>query len=139
MAHTIRSETLIHATPDRVWSVLVDFAAHAEWDPFLVAIDGAAREGERLGVTFHNGWTMRPTVTRVDPGKSLEWFGKLAFGGLFDGRHRFDLIEEDGGTRLVQSEEFTGVLVPLTGRMIADTEQQFGRLNDALRARVEAA
>ena len=138
MARTIRTETVIDAAPERVWDVLVDFAAHAEWDPFLVAIEGAPRVGERLGVTFHNGWTMRPTVTRVEPGRVFEWFGKLAWGGLFDGRHRFELIPEGGRTRLVHGEEFSGVLVPFTGRMLADTEKQFGRFNDAIRARAEA-
>ena len=95
--------------------------------------------GQRLAVRFHNGMTMRPTVTEVREGRVLEWFGKLLFGGLFDGRHRFELIPEGGSTRLVQSEQFSGMLVPLVKKLLADTEREFERLNLALKKRVEQA
>lgn len=139
MARTLRTETHIQAPPDRVWEVLVDFAAHPSWNPLMASIAGEAREGARLEVAFRNGWTMRPTVTRAQPGRVFEWFGRLAFGGLFDGRHRFELIEEEGGTRLVHGEEFTGLLVPFSGKLLADTERGFTAFNDAIRARAEAA
>ncbi len=69
----------------------------------------------------------------------LEWFGKLLFGGLFDGRHRFELVPEGGSTRLVQSEQFSGMLVPLVKKLLAETEREFERLNLALKKRVEQA
>jgi len=138
MPRQLRTETFIAAPPATVWAILVDFPAHAAWNPFMASIAGEAREGARLDVAFRNGWAMRPTVTRVEPGRALEWFGKLAFGGLFDGRHRFELIEEAGGTRLVHSEAFTGLLVPFTGGLLADTEKGFTAFNEAIKARAEA-
>ena len=134
---SIRTEILIQAPVEDVWAVLTDFASHPAWDPFLTRIEGSATVGQRLAIRFHNGMTMRPTVTDVQPGRVLEWFGKLLFGGLFDGRHRFELVPEGGATRLVQSERFSGMLVPLVKKVLADTEREFERLNVALKKRVE--
>ena len=139
MATSIRTEIRIEAPADAVWAVLTDFPSHPAWDPFLTAIEGHAAVGERLAVRFFNGMKMRPTVTEVKPGRVLEWFGKLLFGGLFDGRHRFELIPEGDATRLVQSERFSGMLVPLVKKVVADTERNFERLNVALKERVEQA
>jgi hypothetical protein len=136
---SIRTEIVIQAPAEAVWTALTDFPSHASWDPFLTRIEGSAAVGERLSVRFHNGMTMRPTITEVREGRVLEWFGKLLFGGLFDGRHRFELFPEDGSTRLVQSEQFSGMLVPLVKKLLADTERQFERLNVALKRRVEQA
>ena len=137
MSRSIRSEVVIQAPAHTVWAVLTDFASHSAWDPFLTRIEGSAAVGQRLAVRFDNGMTMRPTVTMVEEGRVLEWFGKLLFGGLFDGRHRFELIPEGDSTRLVQSEQFSGMLVPLVKKVLADTERNFERLNLALKKRVE--
>jgi len=137
MPRSIRTEIVIQAPADAVWAVLTDFPSHPAWDPFLTHIEGSAAVGQRLAVRFHNGMTMRPTVTEVREGRVLEWFGKLLFGGLFDGRHRFELIPEGDTTRLVQSEQFSGMLVPLVKKVLADTEREFERLNLALKKRVE--
>jgi len=82
---------------------------------------------------------MRPTLTAVEDERVLEWLGKLFGGGLFDGRHRFELIAEGDKTRLVQSEQFSGLLVPFFKGMLRKTEVEFGNLNRALKARAEAA
>jgi len=139
MARSIRTEIFIQAPAETVWSVLTDFASHASWDPFLASVEGRAAVGERLAVRFRNGMTMRPTVTEVSEGRVLEWFGKLGLGGLFDGRHRFELVPEGGATRLVHSERFSGMLVPLVKNLLADTERSFAALNLALKERAELA
>ena len=138
MAHSIRTETLVAAPPAAVWQVLTEFEAPREWDPFIGAIDGQARVGDRLRVRFRRGMTFRPTVTEVRPGRLLEWLGRLFIPGLFTGRHRFELVPEGDGTRLVHSERFTGLLVPVFRRMLAETEREFGAFNAALKARVES-
>jgi hypothetical protein len=139
MPRTIRTEIVIHAPATAVWAVLTDFASHARWDPFLTAIEGRATRGQRLAVRFSNGMTIHPTITELLPERVFEWFGKLLFGGLFDGRHRFELIAEGETTRFVQSESFSGVLVPLLKKTLAQTERNFVALNEALKQRVEQA
>jgi len=139
MARTIRTEILIQAPSDAVWATLVDFAAHDEWDPFLV-LEGEPAVGRRLTVKFRQGTTIQPTVTESAPGRVLEWKGKLLFDALFTGRHRFELVpERGGGTRLVHSEQFSGILVPFLKGTLAETERGFGAFNAALKGRVERA
>ena len=83
--------------------------------------------------------TFRPTVTALEEGRRLEWLGHLLVPGLFDGRHSFVLHPlPHGGTRLVQSESFTGLLVPLLRATLARTEDGLAAMNEALRARAEA-
>ena len=141
---TLFSEILVAAPPERVWEVLVDLARYPEWNPFLVSASGQVREGERLEIRFQppggRALTMRPTVTRARPAEALEWLGRLAVPGLFDGRHIFELHRAPGGTRLVQREEFRGLLVPLLARSLdRHTARGFVAMNEALKARVEQA
>ena len=49
------------------------------------------------------------------------------------------LSPRNGGTRLVQSETFRGVLVAVSGKIFADVEASFRALNEALKQRAEAA
>src|SRR5690606_19386766 len=102
------------------------------------AITGELREGERLTVSFQKGPTMRPVVTQAKPGELLEWHGKLLLGGLFDGRHRFEMRKQGGKTRFIHSEKFSGILIPLFGSLINRTKLNFEAFNQALRARAEA-
>jgi len=41
----------IRATPERVWQVIADLPAYAEWNPFVTRAEGALVIGERLSVT----------------------------------------------------------------------------------------
>jgi uncharacterized protein YndB with AHSA1/START domain len=38
----------IDAPVDRVWAVLRDTAAYAEWNPFICTLEGALQPGSRL-------------------------------------------------------------------------------------------
>ena len=82
---------------------------------------------------------MRPTVTELVPGRVFEWWGHLGVRGIFDGRHRFELYASGTGTRLVQRETFTGLLVPLLANSLdGPTAAGFALMNEALRERAEA-
>jgi hypothetical protein len=135
---TIATEILVAAPPSRVWQILVDFASHEAWDPFLASIEGTPAVGERLRVRFRQGMTFRPRVTACEAERRLEWLGSLGVRGLFDGRHRFELEAVEGGTRLRHGEQFTGILVPLLRRMLADTARGFDAFNHAIKERAEA-
>jgi hypothetical protein len=138
----LHTEVLIEAAPEAVWAVLTDFARYGDWNPFLVAAAGVAEQGERLTVTLAppggRRITMKPVLTEVANTQVLEWWGHLGVRGIFDGRHRFELHPENGATRLVQSETFTGALVPLMARSLdRGTAAGFALMNTALKARVE--
>jgi hypothetical protein len=138
----LRTEVLIEASPEAVWAVLTDFAHYGDWNPFLVDVAGSPEQGERLKVTLApprgRRITMKPVLTEVASSRVLEWWGHLGVRGVFDGRHRFELHPENGATRLIHSELFTGALVPLMARSLdRGTAAGFALMNSAIKARVE--
>ena len=135
----ISRETQIEAAPERVWSVLTDFGAYRQWNPFIRSISGEPKVGTTLDVRI-NKMRFRPTVLTVEPPRELRWLGKLLVRGLFDGEHRFEIepLAPDR-MRLRQSERFTGLLVPLLWPLMGkSTEQGFEAMNASLKQRAEA-
>jgi hypothetical protein len=138
----LHTEVLIDASPERVWAVLTDFARYPEWNPFLVRAAGLPEAGQRLTVVLASPGgrriTMKPVLTEVATARVLEWWGQLGVRGIFDGRHRFELHPAGSSTRLVQSETFTGALVPLVSRSLdRGTAAGFALMNSALKDRAE--
>jgi hypothetical protein len=144
MNATISTETTIDASPEKVWDVLTDFASFGEWNPFMDRAAGRAEVGEKLEIHMQpkggRGMTFKPTVLASEPSHELRWLGKLGPGGLFDGEHHFALSETpQGGTRFVQAENFSGILVRAMRSTLSQTETSFNELNAAIKARVEGA
>ena len=136
------SEREIEATPEVVWRVLTDFAAYPGWNPFIVRIEGHLTVGQILDLTIQppgrRAMRFRPKVLRCEPNRELRWLGHFLVPGLFDGEHAHQLEGlEAGRTRYSQSEAFRGLLVPLTGSLLAATQQGFDAMNTALKARAE--
>lgn len=131
----------IAAPAAAVWRTLTDFAAYPEWSSFLRRIEGEARAGARLSVTAEppgrRPMTFRPIVQIAEPGRELRWLGRVLMPGLFDGEHAFMLEPRPGGCRLRHEETFRGLLVPLFGGVLADTERGFAAFNAALKRRAE--
>lgn len=146
MAHLIRTECLIPASPDRVWAVLSDFAAWPEWNPLNLSAEGPLAEGAKVRMVFRNlagqpGTVIRQTVTLVacEPGRELAWTGDVPI--LFHGRHGFLLTPEDGGTRVVQTEALSGIL-PATwsrDRIARDFVPAYQAVDKALAQRIATA
>ncbi|HKE98256.1 MAG TPA: SRPBCC domain-containing protein [Actinomycetes bacterium] len=143
MAKQLRAQIDIHATPERVWQVLTDFGAYPKWNPFITRAEGSLRRGERLTVRLQpvggRGMTFRPTVLEATPAVRLRWLGHLLVTGVFDGEHSFTIQPLGGGrVRLVQQEDFHGLLVPLlAGSLDRRTLPAFERMNQALKRRAE--
>jgi len=143
MVKQLRAQIDIHATADRVWQVLTDFAAYPQWNTFLTRASGSARRGERLTIRLQpvggRGMTFRPTVLEATPAERLRWLGHLMVTGLFDGEHSFTIQPlGQGQVRLVQQEEYRGLLVPLMARSLdRRTLPAFEQMNQALKRRAE--
>jgi hypothetical protein len=140
---SIQVVTEIAAPVETVWAALSQVSTYTEWNPFITSFTGELVTGTRVEVRIAppgaRPMTFRPTVTEVTEGRCVEWRGRLLVPGIVDGRHSFRLEAlEDGGTRLIQAEEFSGVLVPLMGKMLERTRAGFEAMNDALRVRAEA-
>ena len=84
--------------------------------------------------------SFEPTVLTAAEPRELRWLGKLGLPRVFDGEHRF-LLEPRGRerVRLIHSERFRGLLVPLAWRSVeASTREGFEQMNRALKARAES-
>jgi len=143
MNHALRTSVDIDAPPSVVWDVLVDLDAWADWNPFIVSSSGSVAVGEQLTNRMEppggKGMTFKPKVTEVVDQQVFEWLGRLGLPGIFDGRHRFELSEQGGLTRLEHTEELSGILVPLMRKSLdGPTLKGFEVMNAALRDRAEA-
>lgn len=144
MIHHLHTEIEIHAPPRLVWEILTDLRAYSDWNPFIVESSGTVATGERLTNRMQppggTARTFRPTVTEVVPEQSVEWLGRLGLPGVFDGRHRFELIAlADDRTRFVHAEHFRGLLVrPMKRSLDTDIAAGFAAMNAAVKARAEA-
>ena len=142
----IFSEIEIDASAERVWKVLTDFSALPDWNPFIRSVEGNLNVGDRLKVYIKAskgmGMSFKPTVLRAEPNRELRWIGRLLMPGLMDGEHSFVIEPLEGAhVRFVQSESFTGVLVPLMSAMgvFKNAHIGFEEMNQALKRQAELA
>jgi hypothetical protein len=143
MAQEIKTEILIHATPAQVWAKLMDFLNYPKWNPFIRSIRGEAQIGQRIEALIQppggKAMTFRPKVLALTPHQEFRWLGHLFIPGLFDGEHKFELRDnQNGTTTLFHSEQFSGLLVPVFQRQLADgTRKGFEAMNQKLKELVE--
>ena len=145
MSKELVSSIDIAAPAERVWEVLVDFAAFPAWNPFITQAEGRLEVGSRLTLRMQpvggSAVTLRPTLVEVVEAQRLRWRGRLGVPGLFDADHLFT-VEPRGadGSRLVQQEQFSGLLVPFFQRSLdRGTLPAFHAMNAALKDRAERA
>ena len=142
--YQIETEIEIAASPEHVWSILMDFSAYPQWNPFIRSLSGVAKPGERLRATIQpeerRAMTFRPRVLKAANQQELRWLGNLVFPGLFDGEHYFQLtMIGNGCTLFTQGEQFSGILVGVfISSMEAATKAGFNAMNQALKNRAEA-
>lgn len=143
MAKEIKTEILIKASPEKVWTVLVNFDDYPNWNPFIKSIKGEVKLGNRITIRIEppgaNGMTFKPKVLRFETNKELTWLGHLLFAGLFDGEHKFELIDNGNGTTTFRhSEKFEGILVPLFKKQLDNnTRKGFEEMNTKLKELAE--
>ena len=139
---TISTEIWIPASLQSVWSVLTDLAAYPSWNPFIRKIEGEAREGTqwKMEVSTGKASSMKFDITlmRWMPSMQLAWRGGMFTPKLFTSTHDFSLAEVAGGVRLIQSEIFSGLLIPVLLPLLgAKLQAQFTSMNDALKSEIE--
>lgn len=88
MAKEIKTEILIKASPEKVWTILTDFDNYPNWNPFIKSIKGKVAVGNNIIARIEppeaSGMTFKPEVLAFEPNKELRWIGHLLFAGLFD-------------------------------------------------------
>jgi hypothetical protein len=141
--YEIRTEIEISASPERVWSILLDFPGHSEWNPFIRSITGSPKPRERLKAFIQprggKGMIFRPKVLVAASNRELRWLGHFMLPGIFDGEHYFQIIPiTPNRIRFVHGEKFSGVLVAIArAGLEGGTRAGFVAMNQALKARAE--
>jgi hypothetical protein len=144
VAKELKTTIEINASANMLWTELTDFDRYSEWNPFIRSISGKAKQGEKLEVLMQppggSGMRFRPVILALQPERELRWIGRLMLPGIFDGEHRFQIEPiGEGRIRLIHSEIFSGLLVPLLWQKLeAQTRQAFEQMNHALKNRLES-
>lgn len=136
MAKKIESQIIIKTAPEKIWNLLIDFENYPQWNSFITHIEGAIQTGNQLTVTIEpekgKKMVFKPTLLSRIENRELSWLGKLGFKGIFDGKHQFKLIDNrNGTTTFIQSEYFSGLLVPFIN--LDATAVGFQRMNQNLK------
>lgn len=140
----IRTQITINATPDKVWAVLTDFENYYNWNPFIKSITGKPNVGSQIAVSIEPPqgkiMTFKPTVLVFERNKEFRWIGRLLFKGVFDGEHKFELIDNGNGTTIFNhSETFKGILVGIFKKQLeSNTRKGFELMNESLKKYVES-
>lgn len=143
MSKEIKTEITINANPIKVWKLLTDFENYPNWNPFIKSINGEVKVGNKITARIEppdaSGMTFKPIVLTYEPNKELRWIGTLLFKGLFDGEHKFELVDNrNGTTTFIQSERFNGILVPLFAKQLDNnTKRGFELMNKKLKEMAE--
>ncbi|KAJ7475145.1 hypothetical protein B0H11DRAFT_2018541 [Mycena galericulata] len=123
----ISASVVIDAPPEKVWDVLVDFAAYGEWNPYIresTLIDASKTllpghkiaKGNRVALKVHippamddsvKLRAMTELVMHVEPRSQLAWGSHLP-GWLFGAEHWNVLSEVEGGTKFEIIAVFKG-------------------------------
>ncbi|SCV00200.1 LAME_0G08196g1_1 [Lachancea meyersii CBS 8951] len=144
---------LINAPAYMVREKILDFGNYSSWNPFFTSIKviedtqnskTKVGPGTRLDVSMKdaqsgNTSSFQPVVLANDVEK-LEWQGTLVGSWFFAGTHRFECkTSEDGRTcEFRQSEQFSGVALPLLRPFLSGTSKGFERMNEALKKECES-
>lgn len=139
---SIYSEVIIDASKEKIWNILTDFTNYKNWNPFIVESSGYATPGTILVNTMKTKKStiiFKPVILNVQPFQYFDWLGTLLMKGIFDGHHYFKLVElGNGKVKLIQGENFSGILSGLLFRSIGEeTQVSFVKMNTALKQMAE--
>ena len=111
LGHTeVFTEIMIEATPEEVWAVITDAESYGHWNPVIIEAEGSYA----LGATIRNmvvedgkdPVAIKSRVELFDAPRHLNQFG--GYVGVITFDHHYILEPVEGGTRVVQREDYTG-------------------------------
>jgi hypothetical protein len=135
----------IAATPQRVWSVLADFAGYDRWNPMLKKMRGKPQVGSKIRFALAAGPVpvrFSAEVVTVEPGRELVWIGPAsprALRRVVSGEQWFRLTATAGGTHFEHGEIFRGAAVPARwDRFESALTPAYDAMNRAIKRESEA-
>lgn len=142
----IKTEIIIKATPEKVWSILTDIAKWKDWSPIIKDSAGTVAVGETVQITMcgknhdSQGPRYSPKILELKPTQLFKWRATMLAGFLFTNDKVFQLEKTDTGTKLIHKELFSGLLVPIfCGQMEKGVPPMLHSMNEALKKLAETA
>lgn len=139
----VQTSIAIAAPPERVWTVLTDFADYARWNSVIsraraeLHVGGKIRFRIKIEAVPELGFTAK--IVRCEPARALAWRGGAPLvPALAWGEHYFELAPVPDGTRFTHGERFGGLLrLLIRGETHARITRTYEAFNAALKARAE--
>lgn len=136
MIKEIKTKITVKSSPEIIWKTLTNFENYPNWNPFIKEIEGELKVSEQLKVKIQpensSEMTFKPTILDLKKDKLFIWKGKFILKGLFDGEHKFELIDnKNGTTTFKQSEIFSGILVRIFN--LESTKKGFEKMNQKIK------
>ncbi len=132
------------ATRQQVFTVIKQWNAYPEWNPYITRIDGKPAVGEVIRVLFSMGFGPRLPLTcsvdQMDESKTtLSWEYKAFVPALYTARHVFAVEESKAGScRIVQTEHIQGLMAcPLFSFFHRLLQSRFRAMHTALLDRMQ--
>ena len=129
----------IEATPDKIWSILIDAPGYTKWDSGLVRLEGRVAPGEKLSIVneANPGRAFPAKVVEFEPGRRMVWSGGMPLG-LFKGVRTFTLAADGSGrTRFHMREEYTGPMLGMIWKSMPDLGPSFKKFATGLKQKAE--
>jgi hypothetical protein len=129
----------IHATPERIWSLLTDAEDFPRWNSTITRIGGNIAQGEKLALEVQAapGRTFKPKVTELEAARRMVWADGMA--PMFRGVRTFTLEPQpDGTTRFTMEEVFSGIMLPMIKGSLPDFAPSFEAYAADLKREAEA-
>jgi hypothetical protein len=132
----------IHATPEKVWSELIDVERWPEWTPSMTKIErreaGPFGLGSRARITQPKLPPMIWTVTDFRPGKAFSWTA-AATGVTSVGEHELSVGDNQTVTVTLRVRQ-SGPLAPIVGLLTSEMTKRYVNLeSQGLKQRCEAS
>lgn len=143
MGQIIDSSIYINAPAQRVWRVLLDFAAYPLWNPYLSIVEGQAQLNQTLHIlSFPPQAKPMEYYTKIrciDENHRLAWVCCLIMPGFCDIEHEFKLYTMGlQRVQFTQTKRFSGLLSAIVSRLLwSDIQLGLECMNRALKHRVE--
>ncbi len=134
---TFDASAHIEASPDVVWSLLLDLRRWPDFDSSIVGVDGIPSAGGTITIHTRFGEELPLKVRDVAPGQRMALRGKRYLGLLKQDR-QYEVETGDNGTcELTVQSVFSGPALPFVGANIRSLKSSFARFVDNIKAHAE--
>ena len=139
----IRTEIEINASQMDVWDILMAFDKWSDWNPTVNQASGTATLGSKVSIIMagsegKNGQKYSADITTFEAPRSFRWRAVMMAGFLMTNDRSFELEPAGEGTKLINTEHFSGLLVSLLWSKLENfVPDSLISMNEALKRRAE--